>query len=421
MEENGTVRRVIEHARDITDQRKACEALRQSKESLEEEVRQRTEELIRSERLSAVGTLASGVAHEFNNINVTVLGFAELGTELPNLPADARDFFERIQSAGRRAKRITQNMLSFTRHASPVPQAADLRQTIRGALDLMRHEFATTGVEVVERLDPTPSSMMEPDLIAQVALNLLINAQHAMHGADRRVLTVRCGKEGDRLCFSVEDTGCGMNEETRRQIFSPFFTTKGEKAPDGSPMGSLRGTGLGLSVCHTIVRNHDGEIRCDSAPGRGTTFTVALPFHPPSTPDDTSAQASASAAPAPKGRVLALDDEPEVCELVSMALGGGDLQIECFQDPETALDYCCAQAVDVLLLDLQMPRMNGWEVARRLRATGGSHQPRILILTGRTAAVAEEDLIRCGIDGVVTKPFEVRELRDRIDACLQRR
>jgi signal transduction histidine kinase len=233
-------------------------------------------QLIRADRLAAIGTLVGGMAHEFNNINVTVMGFSQLALEKTDLAPDLRDHLQRINRAAGRANSITNNLLDFTREGKGAVRRGNLSRACAEALALIRVQYEKEGIELSDRVSPVPDSMMDEDQIAQVALNVLANARDAMSGSPTKVLTVTSGSEGAMVFVSIADTGCGIPEDELSQVFSPFFTRKGEHASDRNQAAN-KGTGLGLSVCHTIVTNHGGDIHAESTVGSGTTLTIRFP------------------------------------------------------------------------------------------------------------------------------------------------
>jgi signal transduction histidine kinase len=234
------------------------------------------EQLIRSDRLAAIGTLVGGMAHEFNNINVTVMGFSQLALARSNLPPDLRDHLQRINRAAHRADSITNNLLDFTREGKAAVGRGSLSRACAEALAIIREQYAKEGIEIRDRVSPVPDSIMDEGQIVQATLNLCANARDAMSGSSRKELTVTTGSDGAMVFLSVADTGCGIAEADLAQVFSPFFSRKGEHATD-RVQAANKGTGLGLSVCHTIVSNHGGDIHAESAVGSGTTFTIRLP------------------------------------------------------------------------------------------------------------------------------------------------
>ncbi|HVP38019.1 MAG TPA: ATP-binding protein [Candidatus Saccharimonadales bacterium] len=251
--------------------------IRQRRQSEEEHAR--LEEQLRSaDRLATVGRVAAGVAHELNEPLAAILGYAELIGQNFGLPdATSRDLHQ-IVKAALNAREVVQKLLVFARRVPPERRPVQLNEVIRDALLLLRARCARAGVRVVLRADPgLPEIVADPGQLQQVVLNLCANAVQSMgRGGTLRVSSAAV-PEG--VLLAVEDEGEGMNEEVRRQIFTPFFTTKG--------VG--QGTGLGLSVVHGIVVGHGGSIRVDSEPGRGSRFEVLLPLAAPAGPDPAEA------------------------------------------------------------------------------------------------------------------------------------
>ena len=245
--------------------------------AVRERERERLEEqLIRSDRLAAIGTLVGGIAHEFNNINVTVMGFSQLALKGSDLSPLLRDHLQRINRAAQRADSITNSLLDFTREGQATLRRGNLSRAVAEALEIVQEQYERQGIELRDRVSPVPDGIMDEDQIVQVALNLCANARDAMSGSVNKTLTVTTGSDGGMVFLSVTDTGCGIPEEELSQVFSPFFTRKGDHASDRAQAAN-KGSGLGLSVCHTIVANHGGDFHAESTVGSGTTLTMRLP------------------------------------------------------------------------------------------------------------------------------------------------
>ena len=241
--------------------------LREKLDSERAQIGRLERQLTEASKLGAVGELAAAVAHEVNNPLTGILGFAELlQSELP--VADPRREDARvIMAEAVRARSIVRALLEFARPRPPQRIPSDLNELARGALDLISFRAQEAGVRIAEELSELPPLELDPDAIKQVLLNLFDNAIEAMpHGGELRVKTTR---QGDRAGVIVADNGAGMDAETRKQIFTPFFSTRGV---------NRGGTGLGLSVGLQIVQGHSGTIEVESEPGSGTTFCVWLPI-----------------------------------------------------------------------------------------------------------------------------------------------
>ena len=231
------------------------------------------QQLIQSEKLSALGEMSAGLAHEVKNPMVGICGFSELGAHVDTLE-EAHEYFALINADAQRANEILQNLLAFARPEQVALSSLDVNETVHGAVQLFAHQVQLGGVKLVTSYaDGLPFIMGSANQLRQVLINLAMNGAHAMSGSQEKVLTVstQLAPEG-RVQILVKDTGHGMSEETQRKLFRPFFTTK--------PKG--QGTGLGLSVSKTIIQQHRGEISVKSMLGQGTTFTVVLPPTPPS-------------------------------------------------------------------------------------------------------------------------------------------
>ncbi|MBM3934247.1 MAG: PAS domain S-box protein [SAR202 cluster bacterium] len=236
--------------RDITDRKQAEDRLRDSN------------------RLVYVGELAAGVAHELNNPLASILGFSELLMD-EDLPPNITDDLKRIHTDAQRAARIVQDLLYFSRKKQPQKQHLDVMDVVKKALDMKAHDFRAGGVRVsVVSRGAGAFTMGDEHQLIQVLINILTNAEQGIKQVRQNgEISVRIGPAGNRVRVSITDNGSGIPQELMRKIFDPFFTTKQVKS----------GTGLGLSMCYGIVRQHDGELWAESLPGAGATFHVELP------------------------------------------------------------------------------------------------------------------------------------------------
>jgi signal transduction histidine kinase len=229
------------------------------------------EKLAQSQRLTALGELLGTTTHEFNNVLTTIINYARLGKRHKD-QATREKAFDKILVAGQRAARITNSILGFARNRSTAMEPTDVAKIVDDVLLLLERELNKYRVTVERQITAVPPAMANGNQIQQVLLNLLINARQAMPSGGRLLIRLAYDQESDTVDLTVRDTGCGMQPETMRRIFDPFFSTK--SGPDASGKG---GTGLGLSSCRDIIEAHHGRIRVDSTVGRGTAFTVKLP------------------------------------------------------------------------------------------------------------------------------------------------
>lgn len=261
---------------DADEQRVLTSFARQAAMALEnarlfDELRRKQAELIQSSKLAAVGTFAAGIAHEFNNLLGGMLGYADLGYTADD-PEEKNRSLDVVRQACRRGRSITQGLLTFARRQGHQRALANVADAIEETLTLVELDLRKSKVAVVLRIDPVPPTICDLGQIAQVVLNLMTNARDAMR-PDGGTLTIGLRERSGMIELSVADTGSGIAEEIRDQIFEPFVTTKG--ALGGS---QIPGSGLGLSVSYGIVQAHGGSIEVESEAGRGTTMVVSLPI-----------------------------------------------------------------------------------------------------------------------------------------------
>ena len=234
------------------------------------EADQLRQQLLQAQRLSSVGALASGVAHEFNNILTAIINYAKLSLRPQCSDADRTQALEKILKSGQRAAQIIKSMLGYARNTSQ-RQDTDLVALIEDMLLLAEKDLSKHNIQVEKRYHGRPHAPVVPAQIEQVLLNLIINARQSMPRGGRLRIDVRENLRTHMAEMAVADTGVGIPPEGLRLIFEPFYTTK---EPDEHGHG---GTGLGLSVCRQIIDQHQGRIRVESLVGKGSTFTIKLP------------------------------------------------------------------------------------------------------------------------------------------------
>lgn len=335
-------------ATDITERRESEIALRRS----EAEYREVEAQLRQAQKMEAIGQLAAGVAHEFNNLLQGLMAMATLtrlrgGPELESTGAT-------MEAEIRRGATLTRQLLLFSQQSLIQRSRFDLREGVESAAELLRHllpESISLILEPGEEVLPVDGDAGQ---IQQVVVNLAINARDAMPAGGR--LTLRAGKAGDEAFAEVEDTGEGIDEATRPRIFEPFFTTR-------------RGTGLGLSVAYGIVDQHGGRIDVVSSPGSGSCFRVVLPLLPIDSPVD--AETTTSAEPegvitGPNTHLLLVEDEPAVREGLVIFLEMAGYEVTAFASAEEALDASLAHTPASLVSDLSLPGMSGFVLAQRM-------------------------------------------------------
>jgi signal transduction histidine kinase len=234
------------------------------------ETEQLRQQLLQAQKLSSVGTLASSVAHEFNNILTTILNYAKLGLKADRDPPRV-EALEKVLKAGQRAATITASMLGFARKNSTRREMTDLVALVEEVLTLTEKDLQKHHIQVETHFEGRPFAPVVPGQIQQILLNLIINARQAMSRGGRLRVGVSANHATSMVEIRVADNGCGIPPDKLRLIFEPFYTSK---EPDEEGHG---GTGLGLSVCRQIIEQHQGRIRVESLVGKGSAFTVKLP------------------------------------------------------------------------------------------------------------------------------------------------
>lgn len=225
------------------------------------------DQLRHADRLATIGQLAAGVAHEINEPLANILGFAQLARKASGIPQQAGADLDKIVTNCLHTREVIQKLLTFAHQMPPAMAALDLNQIVNDGLYFLESRCAKAGIELVRDLDvELPLIRADATQLHQVLVNLVVNAIQAMPSGGK--LTIRTGQDAGRVRLVVSDTGVGMSDEVKQNIFTPFFTTKDVD----------EGTGLGLAVVHGIVTAHGGSIRVESSPGRGATFEVGLPI-----------------------------------------------------------------------------------------------------------------------------------------------
>lgn len=419
---------VLQRVRTHLELKQARDRLKEQNLSLEAEVVQRILEnrlileekellecqLSHAQKLEAIGTLAGGIVHDFNNILAPIIGYTEMVHEDLAESDASREDLEQVLAAARRAKDLVSRILHFTRLGGErQKQPTIVEQIVKEALVLMRAVIPKT-IEIQENLE-SGAAIVDETQVHQVVVNLCTNAAHAMN--NRGVLSVSLqqrhideegpGKAGPAslspgpyLELCVSDTGQGMTPQTADHIFEPFFTTKEEG----------KGTGLGLSVVRNIVRRHGGDIFVQSEPGKGSAFYAYFPMVA-----DESLDVAPLIEDLPRGteRILVVDDEPMIADLCSRLLERRGYQVISHTDPKEALAWFHAnsQALDLLIVDYTMPQMTGVELAQEVFKTRPDMP--VVLCTGINACISQESLKAQGITEVAAKPFE-KGILDRL-------
>ncbi|MDB4967790.1 MAG: hypothetical protein JWN44_3479 [Myxococcales bacterium] len=364
------------------------------------------DELRQSQKMEAVGRLAGGVAHDFNNLLTALSGYNSLLLAALPVGDPLRHFAERVSQAAKRASALTDQLLAFSRKQPVAIESLDLNEVIRSTTDMLRRligEDVALISDLSPRLDPVRADRAQ---VEQVIVNLVVNARDAMpHGGSITVTTANVRIERDDFVrFAVRDTGVGIDPEARARLFEPFYTTKGPG----------KGTGLGLATVYGIVKQAGGQVRVESEPGRGALFEVLLP---------RSASVAAAVAPAveqadpPRGRgtILLVEDDDSVREFVGFVLRQQGYDVLAAEHGPRALEIAGAHEgeIDLLISDVVMPQMHGFEVAEAMRRSRPGL--RVLHISGYPGDAITSDA------AFLAKPFSRETLLERVSQLVASR
>lgn len=374
------------------------------------------EQLIQSQKMESVGQLAGGVAHNFNNLLTSILGYAELLQEHSNLDSESKKRVNSIESAARKAGVMVSKLLSFSRRESYETLPLNLNDVINDSVRLLEGVLdKRIGVKTTLS-KKLPTIEGDPNQLEQVIMNLMVNARDAM--PDGGLITVHTGHveiekqtqnmptyitPGNCILLSVSDTGCGISKEIINKIFDPFFTTK-EKG---------KGTGLGLATVYGIIKDHKGYVTVQSEIDKGTTFDIYLPISGKSVYRPVSEKLFSVSG---HENILLVDDEEEVLHFIKDILETHGYRVLTASNPLAATDIFNKLSNDIHLIisDIMMPLMQGTELVKNLRTI--KHDIKIIAISGYSEETINKE--RMMIDEFIKKPFEVYYLLSTVRRVL---
>ncbi len=400
----------LANAADVAERKRAERWLLESKRQLEQalsDLEATQQQVLQQERLRALGQMASGVAHDFNNTLTPILGYTELLLSDPRYDADPekrRRFVKVVNTAAKDAANVVRRLREFYRadgHGEPVGEI-DLNVLVKQVIALTQPRWRDqalgqgAAIHVRTNLRATVTAAGIEAEIREVLTNLIFNAVDALPGGG--VITLATWEEDDRAVLAVSDTGIGMSEEVRRRCLDPFFSTKGEK-----------GTGLGLAMVYGVVNRHKGSIEIDSEPGQGTTFTIRLPAWSP----DQAAPAAATVAPVREAlTVLLVDDDQGARDVVAEYLAADGHRVATAADGRRGWETFRADRFDVIVTDQAMPEMSGDDLIAAVRQVAPSLP--IILLSGFADFREDDPATESGADVTIGKPVTVDALRQAI-------
>ena len=377
-------------------------------------------QFVQAQKMDAVGRLAGGVAHDFNNMLGAILGYAELAIEQVGPTHAIHADLQEIRKAATRSADLTRQLLAFSRKQLIAPKVLDLNETMAGMLNMLRRII---GEDIDLRWQPTAELWpvkVDPSQIDQILANLCVNARDAIAGVG--TITIETGNRtvderdcalhmgfvpGEYVWLAVGDNGSGMDTETLAHIFEPFFTTKA--------VG--RGTGLGLATVYGAVKQNHGFFQVDSEPGQGTTFTIYLPRH---VGQAEPLEKDSAAEPAARGHetILLVEDEPAILDLTARLLKQQGYTVLAAHTPGEAIRLAREYAGDIHLLmtDVVMPEMNGRDLATMLLALHPHLEQ--LFMSGYTSnVIAHHGVLDDGVH-FIQKPFTIAGVAAKVREAL---
>lgn len=366
------------------------------------------EQLFQAEKLSALGRLLAGVAHELNNPLAVIMGNAQL-----LLASDPEDKIKRrietIDKSVERSKKIVQNLLSFARQTPAEKTYVGINGIIEDCLELKAYDYKAHRIEVEKELEENlPKTMANFHQLQQVFINILENAQQALlaNSGEKRMKIKTESKDG-KIYISFQDNGPGIPPENLNRVFEPFFTTK--------EIGN--GTGLGLSLAYGIIQEHGGKIWAESEEGQGATFIIELPILEDSSSDvkpyKVSGRASVEAS-REKKKILIVDDEREILDMIFDLLHQQGNYVDVASNGKIAWEKIQKQEYDLILCDIKMPQMNGRELYQALKKPNPLYLRKLVFITGDTVSQETSDFLKSSGCPSIQKPFDIEELRQML-------
>jgi PAS domain S-box-containing protein len=402
---NGAIMEIVLVGKNITEQKKL------------------ENQLVHAQKMEAIGVLASGISHDFNNILTGILGYSQLAINKAEPKSFIYKALDCINSAGLRGRDLVRQILAFSRTSPESKELIQIQPIILEALRLLRASLPSN-IAIQQDIDPECGFIMaNPIQIHQVLMNLCTNASHAMEetGGILRIslkMTTLSDAQmadlhlpsGRYLVISVEDSGSGIAPETVHRIFEPFFSTKG--------VG--KGTGMGLSVVHGIITQSGGAITVESTQGKGTTFLVFLPLFKAKTAEPIP-EPESSPLPTGTGRILFVDDEEQIRSFSKTMLEILGYEVILAADGLEALEIFTANAndIDLVITDKTMPGINGLVLASKIREVRPDTP--IILCSGDQACNVPGMLDKSCVDKLMTKPFVIKDLASIVQEAMTQR
>jgi two-component system, NtrC family, sensor kinase len=376
------------------------------------------QQLIQSEKLSAIGELISGIAHELNNPLTGVMGYSQLLQLRKDLDDRAKENLLKINNLALRCQKIVQNLLSFARKQKPERTLSDINDILEKTIELRSYELQVNNIEISRKLDRNlPKTIADAHQLQQVFLNILTNAEQAMleaHGKGHLQIRTHPDNQNARIVVEIADDGPGIPESYLTRIFDPFFTTK--------DVG--KGTGLGLSLSYGMIKEHGGNIYAHSHLGEGSTFVIELPIiarlqDEPALAPELMPQALQFENLVRGKRILVVDDENYILDFFVEVFQALPMHVDTAGDGRVAMDKILANEYDLIVSDFKMPQMSGKELYSWIKENRPQLSNRIIFVTGDTVSLETRSFFEDNHNPYLAKPFKIEEVKEVIQQALE--
>lgn len=371
------------------------------------------DQLVQTEKLSAIGKFVAGVAHELNNPLTGVIGFSEMLQDT-GINEHQQNYLNRIIDSAERCHKIVQSLLSFSRRRRPERRSVDINQLINATIEIFKYELPVSNIEVTfDFASNLPALLIDPHQIQLVFLNILNNARHAIESQQSSgAIHITTELIEGHVRISFRDNGPGISPENISQIFDPFFTTKS--------VGE--GTGLGLSLSYGVIHEHDGTITAKNNDVKGVTFIIELPVVSIKAEHEAAKIAVATLpkiAQASANKILVIDDEENILELIKEALAVYGYNVETVCDGESAIRAVNNQSYDLIICDWKIPGISGQSIYERLRELNPQALQRFFFITGDILGENAEKFLKVEKKICLFKPFSVEQFRTTVQEVLR--